>query len=105
MKLSHSEVTSPDFSSMNSGYMKPYKHKTQFVTWPYYYYFHSVPYYEDTTLLDHDEIYDPYQSFKPQIILHDGTEIEGFNGPFFSQGFLTCILLLIILLFIYQMKK
>lgn len=82
---------------------KPYK--TAFVTWPYYYYFHSKPYYESLYVAEHNEIYDPNYIYKPRLFLQDGTEIEGFNGPFFSQGFLTCLLLLIILLFIYQMKK
>lgn len=85
--------------------MKPYKHNTAFVTWPYYYNYHSVPYYETKYIAEHDEIYDPYQIVRPPIILQDGTEIEGFDGPFFSRGLITCLLLAIILFFIYQSKK
>lgn len=94
-----------NLSQINSSkYMKPHKYKSAFVTWPYYYNYHSVPYYESKLLFEHDMKYDPYQIFSPDTVLRDGTIVEGFSAPV-SNRVLTCILLLSILLFIYKMKK
>ena len=84
--------------------MRPQKYRSAFVTWPYYYNYHSVPYYESKLLFEHDMIYDPYQIFSPDIALRDGTIVEGFSAPF-SNSSLTCILLIIMMVFLYKMQK
>lgn len=88
----------------SSRYMRPGKYRSAFVTWPYYYNYHSVPYLETKMLFEHDQVYDPYQVFVPDIVLRDGTIVEGFTAGF-SKGALTCFLLLVIVFFIFQMKK
>ena len=94
-----------NLSQINSSkYMRPHKYKSAFVTWPYYYNYHSVPYYESKLIFEHDMKYDPYQIFSPDTVLRDGTIIEGFTEPIFSR-FTAFILLIIILLFIYKIKK
>lgn len=84
--------------------MKPHKYVSAFVVEPYYYYYHSIPYFESMYIAEHDMIYDPDTISHHALILDDGTRIEQFACSPQSNWLIIIILLLMLVIFIYLKK-
>lgn len=91
--------------------MKPHKYVSAIVVEPYYYYYHSVPYFESMYIAEHDMIYDPDTISQHALILDDGTRIEPssmieqFGCSSQSNWLIIIILLIMLIIFIYSSKK
>ncbi len=89
--------------------MKPHKYTVGIVTEPYFYYYHSVPYFESMYIAQHDTIYDPETESDNILILNDGTRVEPLRleGFGFSKksNLLIILFIILIIIFIYLFKK
>lgn len=86
--------------------MKSNKYVSAFVVEPYYYYYHSVPYFESMYIAEHDMTYRPDKvSSRLAIIQDDDTRIELFDGCSTSKSFYLLLILLIIIAIFYHLSK
>ncbi|ARF09833.1 hypothetical protein Indivirus_4_5 [Indivirus ILV1] len=78
------------------------QYTTAIVTEPYYYYYHSLPYFESMYITQHDITYPP--KVNHVLVLDDDTRIERF-GSKKSSLFIILLFLIIITIIILLSKK
>ncbi len=87
--------------------MKPHKYVSAMVVEPYYYYYHSVPYFESMYIAEHDMKYEPDQVSQNLFIIddEDNTRVETFSCPNNVNWMIIPFIIIMILSLIYLSKK